>query len=172
VLQVLLERRAMSEEADTDPIVWTNSRLIKWVESIDLGEYAMNLRNSGVHGAAIVLEPSFGAEAMATALGIHSSKAMLRKHLADELSNLITPARESITRLLFEEAVPGNGKQPRKKQGGGSLGRTVCGVEENRGRNKRKVFKGSLGRAFGRRGKDTNDGFSSDIGFELETTVV
>ena len=27
----------MSEEADTDPIVWTNSRLIKWVESIDLG---------------------------------------------------------------------------------------------------------------------------------------
>lgn len=53
----------------------------------------MNLRNSGVHGAAIVLEPSFGAEAMATALGIHSSKAMVRKHLADELNNLITPAR-------------------------------------------------------------------------------
>lgn len=53
----------------------------------------MNLRNSGVHGAAIVLEPSFGAEAFATALGIPSSKAMVRKHLADELSNLITPAR-------------------------------------------------------------------------------
>ena len=44
-----------------------------------------------------------------------------------------------MARLLVEEAVPG--KQPRKKHGGGSLGRTVCGVEENRGRNRRKVFK-------------------------------
>lgn len=35
--QVLVERRAMSDEADTDPIVWTNTRLIKWVQSIDLG---------------------------------------------------------------------------------------------------------------------------------------
>ena len=34
--QALLERRAMCEEADTDPIVWTNQRLVQWVESIDL----------------------------------------------------------------------------------------------------------------------------------------
>ena len=34
--QVLLQRRAMCEDADTDPLVWTNARFIKWVQTIDL----------------------------------------------------------------------------------------------------------------------------------------
>ena len=29
-------RRAMCEDADTDPLVWTNARFIKWVQTIDL----------------------------------------------------------------------------------------------------------------------------------------
>lgn len=56
-------------------------------------EYADNLTNSGVHGAVLVLEPTFNAEAMATALGIPSGKHILRRHLAEEMSAIFHPAR-------------------------------------------------------------------------------
>lgn len=91
--QVLNQRRVHCEGMDIDPLVWTNQRFIKWAKSIDLGEYADNLKDSGVHGALVVLEPSFNAEAMATALGIPTSKNIIRRHLTTELENLIQPAR-------------------------------------------------------------------------------
>lgn len=56
-------------------------------------EYADNLTNSGVHGAVLVLEPTFNAEAMATALGIPSGKHILRRHLAEEMSTIFHPAK-------------------------------------------------------------------------------
>lgn len=56
-------------------------------------EYADNLTNSGVHGAVLVLEPTFNAEAMATALGIPSGKHILRRHLAEEMSTVFHPAK-------------------------------------------------------------------------------
>lgn len=31
---------------DADPLVWTNHRFIRWARSIDLGEYADNLKGS------------------------------------------------------------------------------------------------------------------------------
>jgi hypothetical protein len=43
--QALAMRRMQCENNDTDPIVWTNQRFIRWVRSIDLGEYAENLRS-------------------------------------------------------------------------------------------------------------------------------
>lgn len=42
--QALAMRRLQSENVDTDPIVWTNQRFIRWARSIDLGEYADNLK--------------------------------------------------------------------------------------------------------------------------------
>lgn len=42
--QTLAMRRAQSENVDTDPIVWTNQRFIRWARSIDLAEYADNLK--------------------------------------------------------------------------------------------------------------------------------
>lgn len=56
-------------------------------------EYADNLTNSGIHGAVLVLEPTFNAEAMATALGIPSGKHILRRHLAEEMSAIFHPAK-------------------------------------------------------------------------------
>uniref|UniRef100_A0A8C5KI36 Kazrin, periplakin interacting protein n=1 Tax=Jaculus jaculus TaxID=51337 RepID=A0A8C5KI36_JACJA len=90
--EVLQERRARCETQNTDPVVWTNQRVLKWVRDIDLKEYADNLTNSGVHGAVMVLEPTFNAEAMATALGIPSGKHILRRHLAEEMSTVFHPA--------------------------------------------------------------------------------
>ncbi|GFS57487.1 hypothetical protein TNIN_46263 [Trichonephila inaurata madagascariensis] len=94
--QILNQRRMNSENMDIDPLVWTNQRLIKWAASIDLGEYAENLKGTGVHGALAVLEPSFTADTIATALGIPTSKNIIRRHLTTEWQNLIQPARLSL----------------------------------------------------------------------------
>ncbi|XP_015903477.1 uncharacterized protein [Parasteatoda tepidariorum] len=94
--QILNQRRVNSENMDIDPLVWTNQRIVKWAASVDLGEYAENLRNTGVHGALAVLEPSFTADTIATALGIPTSKNIIRRHLTTEWQNLIQPARLSL----------------------------------------------------------------------------
>ncbi|XP_037918589.1 kazrin isoform X3 [Hermetia illucens] len=94
--QTLAMRRLQSENVDTDPIVWTNQRFIRWARSIDLGEYADNLKDSGVHGGLVVLEPSFSGDTMATALGIPPSKNIIRRHLATEFDALILPARATL----------------------------------------------------------------------------
>lgn len=35
---------------------WTNHRVMEWLRSVDLAEYAPNLRGSGVHGGLMVRE--------------------------------------------------------------------------------------------------------------------
>lgn len=42
--QVLAERRRQVETMDNDPVVWTNMRWVRWARSIDLAEYADNLK--------------------------------------------------------------------------------------------------------------------------------
>ena len=37
-----------------DIVYWTNHRVMEWLRSVDLSEYAPNLRGSGVHGALMV----------------------------------------------------------------------------------------------------------------------
>ncbi|ERL93632.1 hypothetical protein D910_10920 [Dendroctonus ponderosae] len=91
--QALALRRHQCENMDADPLVWTNQRFIRWARSIDLGEYADNLKDSGVHGGLVVLEPSFNGDTMATALGIPASKNIIRRHLTAELEALVLPAR-------------------------------------------------------------------------------
>ena len=38
----------------TEVMLWTNHRVMEWLRSVDLSEYAPNLRGSGVHGALMV----------------------------------------------------------------------------------------------------------------------
>ncbi|MGH0156401.1 UNVERIFIED_CONTAM: hypothetical protein FKN15_034136 [Acipenser sinensis] len=90
--EVLQERRSHCENQNTDPIVWTSQRVMKWIRDIDLKEYVDSLQNSGVHGAVLVLEPAFHTEAMANTLGIPSSKHIVRRHLMEEMRALISSA--------------------------------------------------------------------------------
>uniref|UniRef100_A0A9I3E1F0 SAM domain-containing protein n=1 Tax=Anopheles dirus TaxID=7168 RepID=A0A9I3E1F0_9DIPT len=106
--QAIAMRRLQSENVDTDPIVWTNQRFIRWARSIDLGEYADNLKDSGVHGGLVVLEPSFSGDTMATALGIPPSKNIIRRHLATEFEALILPARYVIFCQMEEYPMDGS----------------------------------------------------------------
>lgn len=48
ISQVLQERRARCETQNTDPVVWTNQRVLKWVRDIDL-----KVRGNG--GGGVVL---------------------------------------------------------------------------------------------------------------------
>lgn len=53
----------------------------------------MCISDSGVHGGLVVLESSFSGETMASALGIASSKNIVRRHLITEFESLILPSR-------------------------------------------------------------------------------
>ena len=39
-----------------DIVYWTNHRVMEWLRSVDLSEYAPNLRGSGVRGALMVIK--------------------------------------------------------------------------------------------------------------------
>ncbi|KAM3872407.1 kazrin-like [Diretmus argenteus] len=91
--EALQARRMQCEHQNVDPLVWTSHRVIRWIKEIDLKEFAESLQNSGVHGAAMVLDPTFNTDAMATALGIPSNKHMIRRHLVEEMKTLIGTAR-------------------------------------------------------------------------------
>nr|XP_033490624.1 kazrin-like isoform X3 [Epinephelus lanceolatus] len=91
--EALQARRVQCEHQNVDPLVWTSHRVIKWVKDIDLKEFAESLQSSGVHGAVMVLDPTFNTDSMATALGIPSNKHMVRRHLVEEMKTLIGPAR-------------------------------------------------------------------------------
>ncbi|KAM7412177.1 hypothetical protein PAMA_021909 [Pampus argenteus] len=91
--EALQARRIQCEHQNMDPLVWTSHRVIKWIRDIDLKEFAESLLNSGVHGAVMVLDPTFNTDTMATVLGIPNGKHMVRRHLVEEMKTLICPAR-------------------------------------------------------------------------------
>ncbi|XP_027700136.1 liprin-beta-1 isoform X4 [Vombatus ursinus] len=85
-------RRRPSDENNITPSEvsqWTNHRVMEWLRSVDLAEYAPNLRGSGVHGGLMVLEPRFNVETMAQLLNIPPNKTLLRRHLATHFNLLI-----------------------------------------------------------------------------------
>lgn len=86
-----LRRRPSDENSITPSEVqqWTNHRVMEWLRSVDLAEYAPNLRGSGVHGGLMVLEPRFNVETMAQLLNIPPNKTLLRRHLATHFNLLI-----------------------------------------------------------------------------------
>uniref|UniRef100_A0A673GKW0 Kazrin, periplakin interacting protein a n=1 Tax=Sinocyclocheilus rhinocerous TaxID=307959 RepID=A0A673GKW0_9TELE len=90
--EILQSRRSECQNQNTDPVVWTCHRIIKWIKEIDLKEFADNLQSSGVHGAIMVMDPSFSSDTMAAALCIPSNKHMVRHHLNEEVKALVSAA--------------------------------------------------------------------------------
>jgi len=71
----------------------STSKACPKVSLIDLIEYSTNIRDSGLHGALLVLDPHFTPDNVANALGIPINKATVRRHLAAELDPLLAHAR-------------------------------------------------------------------------------
>lgn len=58
-------------------LVWSNDRVIKWIDSIGLKEFSNNLIESGVHGAFIALDDAFDYNALALALQIPTTNTQV-----------------------------------------------------------------------------------------------
>ncbi|XP_065812573.1 liprin-beta-2b isoform X2 [Labrus bergylta] len=86
-----LKRRPNNENqfSPSEVVQWSNHRVMEWLRSVDLAEYAPNLRGSGVHGGLIILEPRFNSDTMAMLLNIPTQKTLLRRHLATNFNNLV-----------------------------------------------------------------------------------
>ncbi|GFS79911.1 liprin-alpha-1 [Nephila pilipes] len=85
----LEERRKISESEIKDVLVWSNDRVIKWIDSIGLKEFSNNLIESGVHGAFIALDDTFDHNSMALALQIPTTNTQARQILEQEFNNLL-----------------------------------------------------------------------------------
>uniref|UniRef100_A0A671QYF1 Liprin-beta-1-like n=1 Tax=Sinocyclocheilus anshuiensis TaxID=1608454 RepID=A0A671QYF1_9TELE len=83
---------------------WTNHRVMEWLRSVDLAEYAPNLRGSGVHGGLMVLEPRFNVETMALLLNIPPNKTLLRRHLATNFHLLIGSEAQRLKQEYLENS--------------------------------------------------------------------
>ncbi|KAI1892540.1 hypothetical protein AGOR_G00134640 [Albula goreensis] len=139
--EALQARRSQCEHQNLDPLVWTNHRVIKWVRDIDLKEFADSLQNSGVHGAVMVLDPSFNTDAMATALGIPSNKHMIRRHLCEEMKALISSARTGLQQDFERLGTPTLLRQSSLGRGPSSANRHP----EDEGSLRRRAIKPPLG---------------------------
>ncbi|XP_034390078.1 liprin-beta-2b isoform X15 [Cyclopterus lumpus] len=86
-----LKRRPSHENQFTpsEVVQWTNHRVMEWLRSVDLAEYAPNLRGSGVHGGLLMLEPRFNSDTLALLLNIPPQKTLLRRHLTTNFNNLV-----------------------------------------------------------------------------------
>ncbi|XP_029523614.1 liprin-beta-1-like isoform X4 [Oncorhynchus nerka] len=98
-------RRRPSDENNITPAEisqWTNHRVMEWLRSVDLAEYAPNLRGSGVHGGLMVLEPRFNVETMALLLNIPPNKTLLRRHLATHFNLLVGSEAQGLKQDCLE----------------------------------------------------------------------
>ncbi|XP_039605745.1 liprin-beta-2b isoform X4 [Polypterus senegalus] len=100
-------RRRPGDEHNTTPsevVQWSNHRVMEWLRSVDLAEYAPNLRGSGVHGGLIILEPRFNSDTMAMLLNIPPQKTLLRRHLTTNFNTLIGLEAQQEKREFMESS--------------------------------------------------------------------
>ncbi|KAM3609124.1 uncharacterized protein V6R79_009969 [Siganus canaliculatus] len=101
-----LKRRPSNENqfAPSEVVQWSNHRVMEWLRSVDLAEYAPNLRGSGVHGGLVMLEPRFNSDTMAMLLNIPPQKTLLRRHLNTNFNNLVGTQAQQEKRDYMEAA--------------------------------------------------------------------
>ncbi|XP_041966381.1 liprin-beta-1b isoform X6 [Alosa sapidissima] len=153
-------RRRPSDESNISPAEisqWTNHRVMEWLRSVDLAEYAPNLRGSGVHGGLMVLEPRFNVETMALLLNIPPNKTLLRRHLGTHFTLLVGQEAQQSKQECVEHPdytlLTATAKVKPRKLGFGTLTRKkkqedreeyVCpmDVEMPKGRSFQKGYRG------------------------------
>ncbi|XP_051793592.1 liprin-alpha-1 isoform X4 [Acanthochromis polyacanthus] len=72
-----------------DVLVWSNERVISWVQAIGLKEYSGNLYESGVHGALLALDETFDHNTLALLLQIPTQNTQARATLEREYNSLL-----------------------------------------------------------------------------------
>ncbi|XP_073458405.1 liprin-alpha-3 isoform X7 [Aquarana catesbeiana] len=105
----LESRREESQNQIKDVMVWSNERVMCWVQSIGLKEYANNLHESGVHGALIALDDTFDFNDLGLLLQIPTQNTQARQVLEKEFSSLISMGTE---RRLDEDSAKTFSRSP------------------------------------------------------------
>ncbi|XP_068192471.1 liprin-alpha-3 isoform X1 [Antennarius striatus] len=90
----LERRREDSAHQNKDVMVWSNERVMCWVQMLGLKEYADNLRESGVHGALLALDDTFDYTDLALLLQIPNQNTQARQLLEQEYNSLICMGTE------------------------------------------------------------------------------
>uniref|UniRef100_A0AAY5KY17 SAM domain-containing protein n=1 Tax=Esox lucius TaxID=8010 RepID=A0AAY5KY17_ESOLU len=90
----LERRREQSQHEMRDVLVWSNERVIRWVQSIGLRDYANTLLESGVHGALVALDDNFDYSSLALLLQIPNQSTQARQILEREYNNLLALGTE------------------------------------------------------------------------------
>ncbi|KAM4614646.1 liprin-alpha-2 [Polymixia lowei] len=90
----LERRREHSQHEMRDVLVWSNERVIRWVQSIGLRDYANILLESGVHGALVALDDNFDYSSLALLLQIPNQNTQARQILEREYNNLLALGTE------------------------------------------------------------------------------
>uniref|UniRef100_A0AAQ4PPE3 PTPRF interacting protein alpha 2 n=1 Tax=Gasterosteus aculeatus aculeatus TaxID=481459 RepID=A0AAQ4PPE3_GASAC len=85
----LERRREHSQHEMRDVLVWSNERVIRWVQSIGLRDYANILLESGVHGALVALDDNFDYSSLALLLQIPNQNTQARQILEREYNNML-----------------------------------------------------------------------------------
>lgn len=62
-----------------DVLAWSNERVIRWVQSIGLRDYANILLESGVHGALVALDDNFDYSSLALLLQIPTQNTQVSR---------------------------------------------------------------------------------------------
>ncbi|XP_032366633.1 liprin-alpha-1 isoform X1 [Etheostoma spectabile] len=90
-----LERRRQDCHLELqDVLVWSNERVISWIQAIGLKEYSSNLYESGVHGALLALDETFDHNALALLLQIPTQNTQARAALEREYNSLLAIGTE------------------------------------------------------------------------------
>ncbi|XP_032076937.1 liprin-alpha-2 isoform X3 [Thamnophis elegans] len=87
--QELERRREASQHEIKDVLVWSNDRVIRWIQAIGLRDYANNVLESGVHGSLIALDDNFDYSSLALLLQIPTQNTQARQILEREYNNLL-----------------------------------------------------------------------------------
>ncbi|XP_072566058.1 liprin-alpha-2 isoform X2 [Paramormyrops kingsleyae] len=87
-------RREHSQHEIRDVLVWSNERVIRWVQSIGLRDHANILHESGVHGSLIALDDNFDYSSLALLLQIPNQSTQARQILEREYNNLLALGTE------------------------------------------------------------------------------
>ncbi|XP_059582114.1 liprin-alpha-2 isoform X1 [Alligator mississippiensis] len=90
----LEKRRELSQHEIKDVLVWSNDRVIRWIQAIGLREYANNILESGVHGSLIALDENFDYSSLALLLQIPTQNTQARQILEREYNNLLALGTE------------------------------------------------------------------------------
>uniref|UniRef100_A0A8D3DY17 PTPRF interacting protein alpha 1 n=1 Tax=Scophthalmus maximus TaxID=52904 RepID=A0A8D3DY17_SCOMX len=115
-------RREDAQLEHKDVLVWSNERVVVWIQAIGLKEYSGNLYESGVHGALLALDETFDHNTLALLLQIPTQNTQARATLEREYNSLLTIGTDRRTEENFRRAPSWRKKFRPKDVRGGPLG--------------------------------------------------